>query len=213
MAALRIPPGRAGRLWLRERLELAGSALALLEQKRAILEQEYRRLRTAAEDTARDWDTACRTARTWQLRATLLGGQRCLVLAAARQPAGITVTTAALAGLRYPDTVDCTLPQSNSETMTPSSAVAQARTAHAAAVGAAAQHAVTLAAVRAVEHELTATRLRAQALRHRRIPALRAALAQLELSLEERERAERILLQRAAPESPLPPRRRAPYDG
>ncbi|WP_157121148.1 hypothetical protein [Nocardia miyunensis] len=54
MAALRFPPGRAGRTWLRERSAVAVSALSLLESKRALLEAESRRLRARQERTARD---------------------------------------------------------------------------------------------------------------------------------------------------------------
>ncbi|WP_225728972.1 MULTISPECIES: V-type ATP synthase subunit D [unclassified Nocardia] len=188
MTALRIPPGRAGRLWLRERLALAGDALSLLERKQAVLAHELTRLRSRQQETGRAWTAATATARTWRLRAAMLGGERALDLAAPAAPAELTVHYATLAGVRYPTDIDCPVPQGSSITM--SSAAVHARAAHATALSAAAAHAAASAAVDAVQSELTATRIRAQALRHRRIPDLRSALATLEFTLAERERAE-----------------------
>ncbi|KZM74720.1 V-type ATP synthase subunit D [Nocardia terpenica] len=196
MAALRIPPGRAGRVWLRDRIAVADSALSLLERKRTILERQHRRLRERSARTGDAWAAACTAARTWQLRALLAGGQRSLILAAARGRAEITVDLAMSAGVRYPDAVRCTVPRD--EPIGGTTVLLHARAAHADALIAAAEHAAALAAVYAVERELAATRVRAQALRHRRIPALRSALTALEIALEERERAERISLLRAA---------------
>lgn len=198
MARLRVPPGRAGRLWLRERLDLAESAVSLLEQKRALLEQEHQRLCARRVATGREWASACELARMWQQRAVLIGGQPALALAAPAQRADIAIGMSALAGVRYPDSAECTVPHDITNTITTSSAVVPARDAHTAALGAAADHAIALAAVRAVERELTATRVRARALRQRRIPDLLAALGELELALEERERAEQIPFRRSA---------------
>ncbi|ATL69295.1 V-type ATP synthase subunit D [Nocardia terpenica] len=196
MAALRIPPGRAGRVWLRDRIAVADSALSLLERKRTILEQRHRRQCERCARTGDAWAAACTAARTWQLRAQLAGGQRSLTLAAARGRAEVTVDLAMSAGVRYPERVRCTVPRD--EPISGGTVLLYARTAHADALAAAAEHAAALAAVRALERELAATRVRAQALRHRRIPALRSALTALEVALEERERAERISLLRAA---------------
>jgi V/A-type H+-transporting ATPase subunit D len=199
MATLRIPPGRAGRIWLRDRLAVATSALSLLERKRALLEGEQRRLRAHREQTARDWARACADAREWQTRAALFGGTRAMIAAAPVQHADITVHGTTLAGVRYPDHVEYALPQADSSEVSSGASLSHAREAHRHALVAAAGHAAAAAAVAAVEQELSATRIRAQALRHRRIPALQAALAQLELSLEERERAERIPGHHTAP--------------
>jgi V/A-type H+-transporting ATPase subunit D len=192
MATLRIPPGRAGRLWLRERLAVATSALSLLERKRALLEGEQRRLRAHRDRTAHDWATACADARQWQVRAALFGGTRAMLAAAPIQHADITVHLTTLAGVRYPDHVECALPQAGSAEVNGGASLTHARAAHCRALVAAAEDAAAAAAVRAVDRELSATRIRAQALRHRRIPALHTALTQLDLALEERERAERI---------------------
>ncbi|APA98430.1 V-type ATP synthase subunit D [Nocardia seriolae] len=226
MTALRIPPGRAGRLWLRDRLALAERGLSLLDRKRALLEPEYARHAARAETTAHEWTEACLRARTWQLRATMLDGDTSLDTATP-PAATLTVHYATLAGVRYPadlDYVDCPPPQhvpssitsnatpgAGSTTPVAGSAtpraggaapVAGSATLHAAsaahreALAAAARHAAAAAAARALERELTATRTRVRALRHHRIPALRSALAALELQLEDQERADRSRLHR-----------------
>lgn len=196
MATFRIPPGRAGRLWLRERLALAESALSLLERKRALLESRQRDLRARREETGRDWAAACASARIWQGRALLLGGARSVSAATPVQPAEISIRTAVVAGVKYPDVVEYLPPERESAPIIGSATLWHTAQAHRAALAAAARHAAADGAVRAVERELTATRIRAQALRRRRIPALLAALTELELILEERERSERIPLHR-----------------
>jgi V/A-type H+/Na+-transporting ATPase subunit D len=199
MSGLRIPPGRAGRLWLRERLDIAETAVSLLQQKQALLEQRLRELRAQRAQTGRVWETACRDARAWQVRAVLAGGQHSLDAAASRHPAVFTTTTATVVGVHYPAEANCALPEDFSGTLTISAVVVGARRAHGAALVAAARHAADVAAVDRIEHQLSATRLRAQALRRRRLPTLRRALAALELELAEQERAEHISLIMWAP--------------
>ncbi|WP_063711804.1 V-type ATP synthase subunit D [Nocardia sp. BMG111209] len=193
MTRLRVPPGRAGRVWLRDRIELADSALSLLEQKQAILGDRLAELRTEGERTRADWAAAAAAARIRQTRAALLGGQWSLLLAGAGQSAELTVGSATVAGVRYPDAVQLSVPDDPSGCAATGATTEAARAATIAAVDAAARHAVATAAVQAVEDELTATGLRVRALRHRRIPALHTALAELDLALEERERTERVV--------------------
>jgi V/A-type H+-transporting ATPase subunit D len=196
MTALRVPPGRAGRLWLRDRLQLAEHGLSLLERKLTLFEAERTRLRQLADTAEAVWHTACREARTWQLRAELLGGQHALRLAAPRVPAGIVLGWTTTAGLRYPGAAEVTTTPDSTAVAT-NTTTALAAAAHRVALGAAIRYAAAEAAVTAVERECAATRVRAQSLRHRRIPDLRAALARVELALEEQERSEAIRLRRA----------------
>lgn len=198
MAGLHVPPGRAGRLWLRNRLDLAEHGLSLLERKLLLLEQERTRLRELAEQARTDWASACRTARTWQLRAELLSGSSSLTTAAPLHPADITVHWTTTAGVRYPNDVDCALPDDPADVITGSTTLARTITAHRVAIAAAARCAAADAAARSLACECTATRIRAQGLRRRRIPELRTALAITELALEEQERAEGIRLRRTA---------------
>ncbi len=180
-------------MWLRDRIELADSALSLLEQKQAILGDRLAELRTEGERTRADWAAAAAAARIRQTRAALLGGQWSLLLAGAGQSAELTVGSATVAGVRYPDAVQLSVPDDPSGCAATGATTEAARAATIAAVDAAARHAVATAAVQAVEDELTATGLRVRALRHRRIPALHTALAELDLALEERERTERVV--------------------
>ncbi|MEU7141650.1 V-type ATP synthase subunit D [Nocardia sp. NPDC046473] len=197
MGTLRVPPGRAGRQWLRGRLGIAEHGLSLLEQKLKILERERDRLRVLAERSRCEWESTCLEARTWQLRAVLLGGQRSIRLAAADRPAEMSIHWATAAGVRYPDRVEFVLPQGSTRAIPSSSVIVHAQSAHRAAVGAAGRYAAAAAAVHAVEREYSTTRIRAQGLHRRRIPDLVAALARVELALEEQERAENIRLRRA----------------
>lgn len=192
MAALPIPPGRAGRLWLRGRLEAAATAVALLERKQALLEKEHRMLLARCEATRADWIAADAAARRWYQRAVLSGGRRPLTLATPLQPCDVTVTATTVVGVRYPVLTECVFPPVDDDTVITDAALPAAADAARDAIRAAASHATAAAAARIVENELAATRVRVQALRHRRVPQLQSALAELELSLEERERAERI---------------------
>jgi V/A-type H+-transporting ATPase subunit D len=192
MAALRFPPGRAGRVWLSERLAVATSALSLLENKRALLEGEQRRLRAHLDRTARDWERACSAALEWQMRAALFGGTRSVLEAAPVAHADVQVRRTTLAGVDYPESIESAASQADSAQIISSAGLYHACEAHRRALAAAAEHAAAAAAVRAVERELAVTRIHARAVRHRRIPGLRAALAELDLTLEERERDERV---------------------
>ncbi len=182
-------------MWLRDRLSVAERGLSLLEQKLHILEQELARRQARAEATRNDWRAACVRAHDQLLRANLLGGQLSLSHAMPSDGADITISKATSTGVSYPSTVECQLRSCPDDTsIIDSATVAQARTACRSAVTAAAQHAVAVAAVRALENELTATRTRAQGLRRRRIPALRTELRRVELELDEQEHAETIRL-------------------
>src|SRR5689334_15085001 len=79
---LRIPPGRMGRLWLRERLAVAAHAADVLEQKRRALRTEVERLDEVASGTRARWEAAARHADEALLAAVLAGGERQLVTAA-----------------------------------------------------------------------------------------------------------------------------------
>ena len=54
--ALRVPPGRAGRLWLLRRLEVARRGADVLEQKRHTLLREQQRLSARLAGAAAEWE-------------------------------------------------------------------------------------------------------------------------------------------------------------
>ncbi|MEV0667846.1 V-type ATP synthase subunit D [Actinomadura luteofluorescens] len=181
------PQGRAGRLWLRQRVTAAEAALDLLERKLGILRDEQDGLHRRAGATGEEWERRCREADRLLTRATLLGGRRVLPLSSTGERADLTVEHTTLMGVTYPRRVVLDLPDRPAPS--PSGiALAPARRACRAALEAACAHAAAIAAVDAVDAEATATRQRIRAIERRRLPRLRAALNRIEVALEERER-------------------------
>jgi V/A-type H+-transporting ATPase subunit D len=191
---LAVPPGRAGRLWLRRRLAVAHRGANLLDRKLAILAAELDRWRARTARTGRDWERASRAAEQALLRAVLLGGERAIRLSAGGELATVTVSFTVTMGARHPGSASCSAP---GPVTWEGPAVADARRAHADALAAAVAHAAALAALRVIEAETAATRYRLRAVRDRWIPRLREALAQVEFSLEEQERADGARLRQA----------------
>jgi V/A-type H+-transporting ATPase subunit D len=193
-AKLRVPPGRAGRIWLVRRLDTACRGADLLDHKLRILQGELARLDAALAQTAARWDECQADARTWLVRAALLGGERAIRLADDGQAADVRVTYSTTMGIRYAKTATCAIPP----TVTWDSPVlARARQAHRAALEAAAGHAAATAAVRTVADEVSATRYRLRAVQDRWIPRLEQALAELSFTIEELERADTARLRLA----------------
>ena len=190
-----VPPGRAGRLWLTRRLAVARRGADLLDRKHRILLAETARLRDAAARTAAEWDRCCADAERWLLRASMLGGERAIRLAAAGSAADVTIRYAVTMGVRHPDGATCRIPASATWD---GPALAAARQAHGRALEAAVRHAAAAGALRAVEAEALATRYRLRAVRNRWIPRLEQALADVTLALEEQELADSARLRLAA---------------
>lgn len=192
-------PGRAGRIRLVRRLETARGAADLLDRKLQILQGELARLRAAAAETAADWDQCQAEARTWLLRAALLGGERAVRLAGDGQLADVRVSYATTMGIRYPATAACTVPPARTWD---SPVLAGARQAHRAALAAAARHAAVTASVRLVADETRVTRYRLRAVQNRWIPRLEQALADVTFAIEELERADAARLRLAMAAAP-----------
>ncbi|HUC22389.1 MAG TPA: V-type ATP synthase subunit D [Streptosporangiaceae bacterium] len=191
---LAVPPGRAGRIWLVRRLDTARRGADLLDRKLRILQRELSRLQVTAAGTAAEWDKCQAEARTWLLRAALLGGERAIQLADDDQAADVRVSYATTMGIRHPQMATCTLPP----TLTWDSPVlAGAREAHRAALEAAARHAAAAAAVRMVDDEVRTTRYRLRAVKDRWIPRLEQALAEVTFTIEELEHADAARLRLA----------------
>lgn len=193
-AKLPVPPGRAGRIWLVRRLDTARRGADLLDRKLRILQGELARLDAAAAQTAAQWDECQGDARTWLVRAALLGGERAIRLADDGQAADVRVSYATTIGIRYPKMATCAVPP----TVTWDSPVlARTRQAHRAALDAAARHAAATAAVRTVADEVRVTQYRLRAVQDRWIPRLEQALAELTFTIEELERADTARLRLA----------------
>lgn len=191
---LTVPPGRAGRMWLVRRLETARRGADLLDRKLRILQGELARLQAAAVETAVQWDKCQADARTWLLRAALLGGERAIRLADDGQAADVRVSYETTMGIRYPAKTTCTVPPA---VTWDSPVLAGARQAHRAALAAAARHAAVTASVHVIDDEVRVTRYRLRAIQDRWIPGLEQALADVTFTIEELERADAARLRLA----------------
>lgn len=190
--ALRVPPGRAGRIWLLGRLEVAYRGADVLDQKRRTLLRERQRLAERLGAVAADWELAARAAATWNARAHALAGQRRLRLAALQSGAAtVTVTWRNVLGVLVP--IDADLEPGDRPdfiALGGGASVALAAQAHTAALSAAVLYAVTRAAHDAIASELATTTIRLRAIERRWIPDHEAALKALELTLAENELAD-----------------------
>lgn len=192
---LAAPPGRAGKLWLEQRLRVAHRAAGLLDRKLQILVTELERLRAESERTRLAWESLCTSAERWLLRAVLLGGEQAIGPQEAEGEADVTISYTITMGARHPSGGSCvTAGQDDWEGAT----VAAARQACCAALAAAIEHATARAALAVVLAEADTTRYRLRAVRDRWIPRLEEALAQAKFALEEFERADAARLRRAA---------------
>ncbi len=192
---LRVPQGRTGRLWLRERLAVAERAADVLEQKRRVLLEESRRLLDLAEETRGTWEDACRLAETWHLRAALVGGEDQFDAAAAYVggPAEARIAWRSSMGLSYPGDVECLLPDAVSVAgIADTAALHYAVAAQRAALVAAVAHGAAQRAADLVTNELEATTRRLRAIERRWIPRLETALREVGKRLDEREREDAV---------------------
>jgi V/A-type H+-transporting ATPase subunit D len=202
---LRIPPGRAGRLWLRDRLAAAGNAASLLDHKRRELEGELRRVGRITSERERAWHDALAEAQRWLARVDATGGERSLRIAAALQPgrAEVELEWRAVMGVRYPTDFRLRFPTKPViSALQGGAALSFALDAYRRAVEAAVAHATAEAALTRIRGEITRTVRRLRALNLRILPAHESALRSLELSLDERDREDAIGARWAAEETP-----------
>jgi V/A-type H+-transporting ATPase subunit D len=193
--ALRVPPGRAGRLWLARRRQTADRAADLLEQKRRALIGEQRRLRLLSDRTEAAWRDAVTEAERWIARAGVVGGERAIRQAVGRIPptASVDVRWRSTMGAVYPARVACQLPGPGVPASAgQASALGPAERAHREALEAGAQHAAARMALTRVENELGVTVRRLRVIQQRWIPTLDSALHDLAVRLDEREREDLV---------------------
>lgn len=182
------PPGRAGRLRLRHRIDVATRGADLLDQKLRILRTEHQRRLSIEQEARRLWEERLREAETWLLRGLLLGGESTLDRASAVEVADVTVEWTTTMGIRHPSGAACTQPLRAPTEPTPgNTALFHAETAYREAVRAAADYAAARTATRVIGAEALATRRRVRALRRHWIPRLTDELAAVELALEQTE--------------------------
>jgi V/A-type H+-transporting ATPase subunit D len=189
----RVPPGRAGRVWLLRRIAAAERGRALLEKKLRILRIEQQRLQLLAGTTSADWEQSCCEAESWLLRAGLVAGERGLLESARPATATAEVLWRSVMGVRFPREAKCRVaewPPSSAASGTV--ALLFAETAFEHALRAAVTQAAVESAVRTIDAEVALTRVRLRGLDDRWIPRLRTALAELERSLEQLEHEEGV---------------------
>ena len=189
-----MPPGRAGRLWLQRRLRTAQRGAELLDRKLRILLRELGELRASAARAAAEWDRCGADAQRWLLRASMLGGERAVRVAADGHFADVTISYSTTMGVRHPVGATCAIPAPGTWD---GPALAGTRQAHRAALAAAVRYAAAAEALRIIEAETLATRYRLRAIRDRRIPQLEDALAEVTLAIEEQELADAARLRLA----------------
>jgi len=199
----RPPPGRAGRVWIAERVEVARRASELLEQKQQLLRREQRRFAELAGRTGHEWETLAAEADIWNARALVAGGRDELHRAAsAVDAAEARLIWTNEAGVTYPSTAVTDLPRPPRPAGSP--ALVQAADACRRALDAAVRHAAATTALTRVEAELVATVRRLRAIRDRWLPHLEAQLEELDVRLDEGEREETIRLRWAGQRLPNP---------
>lgn len=194
-----LPPGRAGRLWVRERLATADRAAGLLDRKLRVLRTEQQRLREQDAQAGREWTEACAEAQRWLVRSAVLGGEREVRMAAAADLATVELGWPAVMGVRYPVVERFTAagPAANARPAG-TSALPMTAAAYTRALEAAARRAATSAALSIVAAEVMATARRLRAINHRWIPRLEAARDAVDRRLDENERDETTRLRWAA---------------
>jgi V/A-type H+-transporting ATPase subunit D len=193
---VRHPPGRAGRPWLVHRLAVARRGAELLDEKFRALVRERARLEPEAARARAEWDRCAREAERWLTRAAIMSGERDVALAAAAVavPTDVTVRWRTILGVSCPfEALQAGPPRS---APIGGAALLSAADAHRRAVQAALRVAVAEGALRRIDAELRATRLRRNAIQRTWIPAHEEALRTLELALEELEREDGARLRR-----------------
>jgi V/A-type H+-transporting ATPase subunit D len=194
-----LPPGRAGRMWLARRLDVATRGGDLLEQKLRILLSEEQDFALRAAHARVAWESAVAELDRWTLRSALLSGERAVRLASDGDAASVDITWRLTMGVHYPAAAACTIPEPGGSAFTPdNSAVAQATAAAARVAVSGADCAVAETALASVRSEARATRRKLRALRERWIPRLAAAQTTLLLALDDEEHDEHVRLRWAA---------------
>lgn len=183
---------RAGRLRLMARLRLARDGVGLLRSKEDVLQRERVRLEGHVARTQQTWEADSTEAAIALLRARALGasGELASIVACGAEPAIVAPRWQVSMGVIYPGVVEVT--PGPEPTATSTAALRPAIDAYRRALGTAADHASTTAALNRVTTELAGTRRRRRAIEQRLIPALEAAVRRLDLRLDEQDRDEAL---------------------
>jgi V/A-type H+-transporting ATPase subunit D len=193
-----VPPGRAGRAWLHRRRATAERGREQLDRKVRILLPERERLWIQAVRHRKAWVSACAEARTWLLRAEVLGGQDGIRCATASQQVTVDVRWSTTMGLRYPSSAEVTTNTDRTSFPPGNAALTPAAAAFRSALLAGVRTAAAEQALRRIDAEISVTRRRLRALDKRWLPRLNEQLTRLELTLEQAEQEDGLRLRLAA---------------
>ena len=193
-----VPPGRAGRSWLRRRLATAERGREQLDRKLRILFPEQQRLRIQADREHAAWVATWAEADRWLRRAAVLGGQDGIRWASTLEPVTVEVRWATAMGLSYPCGADLSPAVDAVGLAVANAAIAPAAAAVRTALEAGVRSAAAEEAVHRLDAEIAVTRRRLRALEKRWLPRLRAELGSLEQALEQAEQEDTLRLRRAA---------------
>jgi V/A-type H+-transporting ATPase subunit D len=192
---LRIPPGRAGRIWLVRRLETARRGADLLDRKRQALLRERSRVRSEVEAARRAWEGAAARVTIWSARALMLDGAGRLELLSRHVDgeASLGLEWSNLMGAQLPAVPRLSVPEPPPlSALGASSATVLLAEACCEATRAAARYAVAARADEELSEQLGRTARRLRALQQRWIPQHERALAQLDLALDETQREQAV---------------------
>lgn len=169
---------------------MARRGAELLDSKRRALLEHEQRLREDSAGAARDWDERYRTADRALVLAALLSGERHLELSQGRRPGWeVELRWQSEMGVAFPTVGRITSGAPEGLVAAGgSSALEVAADTFAGAVAAAIKCAVARRALETVRAELALTSRRQRVIERRWQPALRAAIHDLEVQLDELER-------------------------
>ena len=194
-ASVRVPAGRAGRLWLRHRIAVADRGASELERKGQLVSTEVRRGKEQVDRSRALWQSACGEAERWLARAGFVGGIDSL-RQAWTTPVEVDVRWTTTMGVRHP--AGATIEPAGIPDIAMSAAILQARLAFGAALRAAVDVATEESALATLEAALLTSRRRARVLRRHWLPRLQLELHDLELRLEQAEQEDQARLRRVS---------------
>jgi V/A-type H+-transporting ATPase subunit D len=194
---IRVPPGRAGQVWLRRRLATAYRGIDILSRKQRLLADERDRRQPQAAAARGAWIEACTEAERWCSRSLRVGhrNQIAVVSAQIEAPATVTVDWHNVMAVAIPGKAICEFPDFGvAGASGGSSATDRAVVALADAVSKAAEHAAIQRALTNIDAELLQTRRRLRLLERRRVPQLEQSLRASRERLAQSEREDILRL-------------------
>jgi len=190
---LRVPPGRMGVMWLRERLAVADRAREVLEEKLEALTQERHKVRAQLAELEAEWRQALATAEHALLSAELAGGVAQVArVSALSLPASAEVTRGRTLGVSHPSSVEVTVPPWLATPWAQTSALRFAAAAYGEALIAGARFAATQRALTVLDREQERTVRRLRSIERRWMPELEAEVLQRARALDEAEREDTV---------------------